>query len=345
MVGHDQKMTTDSQGKRAAFTLIELLVVIAIIATLVAILLPAVQQAREAARRSTCKNNLKQIGLAIHNYHDVHNILPPGHIVQLNDSNYGTGLTDSPIESFAWSTFILPFVEQGALYDAGGIGTGTRLESILATFPRNMIPVYRCPSDTAPIVAINERVSQSSGGAPTGTVEWALSSYKACYGHDMGSLGIAPTVKPSGMFSKVGGVVTANPAIRPNDGSVRFRDVTDGLSNTIAIGETCWQRGNIIILGATWAGTRRGIGGSSAHDIYAGDRGAINHSNNSVNEKGASFHSNHAGGANFLLGDGAVRFISENINFITNGSSNTSAVDSTWERLCSRDDGQVLGEF
>ena len=106
-----------SSALRRGFTLIELLVVIAIIATLVAILLPAVQQAREAARRSPCKNNLKQIGLALHNYHDTFNILPPGTLCMLNNGTAVKPTDSNPSRTavtggWSWSTYILPFILQ-----------------------------------------------------------------------------------------------------------------------------------------------------------------------------------------------------------------------------------------
>src|SRR5687768_201165 len=100
-----------SSSSRRAFTLIELLVVIAIIGILVALLLPAVQQAREAARRTQCKNNLKQLGLALHNYHDQHKLLPPGYV-----SDYTTAGTDTG-PGWGWAAMILPQIDQGPLFN------------------------------------------------------------------------------------------------------------------------------------------------------------------------------------------------------------------------------------
>jgi prepilin-type N-terminal cleavage/methylation domain-containing protein len=196
------------------FTLVELLVVIAIIGVLVALLLPAVQAAREAARRMKCGNNLKQIGLAIHNYHDVHLAFPPGHVVQKADPDYSP-TADTPIESWGWGAFLLPFVEQSALYNQAGISTGQILQNVIDPIALTPVAVYRCPTDPAPAIGVNRLRD----------VNWALSNYKACHGHRIGALEINPVLEAmNGIFSKAGGKV--------ND-TVRMKDVTDGLSNTI----------------------------------------------------------------------------------------------------------------
>ena len=143
---------------RKGFTLIELLVVIAIIAILVALLLPAVQQAREAARRSQCKNNLKQIGIGMHGYHDTFSTLPPGFVrVHAADTDKG---------NWGWGTFILPFMDQGALYEALSPGevdpavtnsNGSLASAVQNPAKRaemqNALPAFRCPSDTGPTLA------------------------------------------------------------------------------------------------------------------------------------------------------------------------------------------------
>ncbi len=128
-------------NRHSGFTLIELLVTIAIIGTLVALLMPAVQAARESARRSTCQNQLKQLGLALHNYHDAHSILPPGSIVVGGDSTPPTG--------WGWGAMILPHVEQSALYSAIDFGTPTVSGSNAALIGQSL-PIWRCPSDIAP---------------------------------------------------------------------------------------------------------------------------------------------------------------------------------------------------
>jgi prepilin-type N-terminal cleavage/methylation domain-containing protein len=326
-IRHRSCLRTTGRG----FTLIELLVVIAIIAILIALLLPAVQQAREAARRTQCKNNLKQIGLAIHNYHDVSGYVPPGWIVQTNDVHWGT-VADPILESWSWGSFLLPYVDQAPLYNAMGVGSGQKLENLLNTeLPYTMLPVYRCPS------AVGPNDYRAVAGRPGG--RFGASNYKGNFGHQFGGMEINPSAVADGMLHKVGYPGKA-------DLSVKFRDATDGLSNTIMIGEHCYQRGGKVVHGATWPGVNKGVGGNGQHDAVASGSGPINPPLTfSDTETARTFQSTHVGGAQFLLGDGSVRFVSENIDYKSNGVSNSSAVDSTYEALLSRNDGTVVGEF
>ncbi len=306
------------------FTLIELLVVIAIIAILIALLLPAVQQAREAARRSQCKNNLKQIGLALHNYHDTHNCFPPGVIMQTADPEFSnTNDASTLVESWGWGSFLLPNVDQAPLYSAAGIGRGDLIQNHL-TEVRTPLNVYRCPSDTAPPVR-----TDAAAGFSVAFAEWATSNYKGNCSHrncprDGG-------VNGTGLFW--------------NRSNIRFRDIVDGSSNTIAIGETAWIRGSLRYMAAVWAGCELGESGNCVDDILASGRAAINHTNDHGDQLRESFSSMHEGGVHFVFGDGAVRFISQNINYVVNDLNNSSPVDSTYERLLSRNDNQPVGEF
>lgn len=201
-----------SFGKPRGFTLIELLVVIAIIAVLIALLLPAVQAAREAARRAQCVNNLKQIGIAMHNYHDAFGSLPYGH---------------GPFGWNDWNahTYLLPFLEQGPIYNSinfsNGIAAAAPNNPQNVTIQQAQIKTFLCPSDM-------NRLSSPFGHT----------NYSACDGSNMEFFG----QKFNGMF---GWVVNPNPEAsgdnKANLGrtgtSISFRDVTDGLSNTAAFSE------------------------------------------------------------------------------------------------------------
>jgi prepilin-type N-terminal cleavage/methylation domain-containing protein len=318
-----------ASSRKSGFTLIELLVVIAIIATLVALLLPAVQQAREAARRSSCKNNLKQIGLALHNYHDTFNVLPPGYMRR--DYSYGT--FDGP--GWGWGTFILPQLEQGAMYDSLQIDKQILTESpAILPFSQTPLSVYRCPS--VPGGHINEGLMSASA-----TAGIALSTYKGVFGNNNTQFNDTTDDCPLFLGSCISG---ENGSFGPNS-SVRFRDITDGLSNTVMIGEIArginGRKDSTGVLidykGSVWAGlstqasrsnvavlqTLRGVAASGAVETGYRLNGTNTH----------SFSSHHKGGVQFLLGDGAVRFVSENIDgLLTNYIGN-------------REDGTVLGEF
>ena len=202
--------------RRRAFTLIELLVVIAIIAVLIALLLPAVQQAREAARRSQCKNNLKQLGIALHNYHDTYNMFPLSNL-----PSFCTGVQDWRNTSFLVS--ILPFVDQSPLYNSYNFGFPFRGNgSFNANSPipcdapsiansalaNRSIPTYLCPSDASP---------KNPGGGTPGL------NYCGSAGNDIAWLGNGNLVDQNGCINV--------------SRTVNLRDITDGTSNTLLMGE------------------------------------------------------------------------------------------------------------
>jgi prepilin-type N-terminal cleavage/methylation domain-containing protein/prepilin-type processing-associated H-X9-DG protein len=307
--------------RQRGFTLVELLVVIAIIGILVALLLPAVQAAREAARRSSCTNNLKQIGLALHNYHDTFGSFPPGYV------DGGTS------EHWGWGALVLPFVEQSALH--GTLNPGPRtlttaLSSNLAIM-QTKIGVYRCPSDTAP-----DRNDQRQINSQSLSTSNYVGSNSSDYPSDIRGT-------PSGS-----NVYRADGVFYRNSG-IRFADITDGSSNTIAVGERAWQvkgsgGANVNHYAGVVFGQAGSIGTSATANIYDITpvlAGTVREINSKATDYGQhTYSSRHPGGAQFALCDGSVRFISETINFNTD-----NAINTTLERLISIDDGQVVGEY
>lgn len=324
------------------FTLIELLVVIAIIAILVALLLPAVQQAREAARRSQCKNALKQIGLALHNYNDVHSTMPPGYISR------GVSATDPASAEtalgFSWATMILPFVDQATLYEHFDFSEDAD-DTHNLHHGQTTLPMFRCPSDPSrnvfTMVDSSGATINDSSGNP---LQLATSNYVGIIGY--ASLSMTPG-NPAGK-----GILYRN-------SSVQFRDITDGTSNTIMAGERASEHqfdssnpSMRVDANSTWYAAIPGIATRSAGmmmmptmteaspSLILGHVGQpammgmmqMHHVHNNTNHI-VHFSSRHVGGSHFLLADGHVVFLSENIDY------------DTFRFLGTRDDGEILGEF
>ncbi|WP_339612582.1 DUF1559 domain-containing protein [uncultured Rubinisphaera sp.] len=345
--------------RHSGFTLIELLVVIAIIAILVALLLPAVQQAREAARRSSCKNNLKQLGLALHNYHDTFNVFPPGYINQFDTTptdgtTYGTALTAAR-SSWGWGALILPFVEQSAMYDTlqvGDIRLKDALNAGTATLSAMQTPVssFRCPSDSAPGVNASKTLLAADGSAPqVATSNYVVSnSSRRWHSQAPDPNCCAWNTGPGlGAMSQWGANGTGANGMFWRDSNVRMSNISDGTSNTIMVGERAWDLNNasgtnFTCRAAVIYGTRISNEQSGIHYVLGSGTSFINAQTNECNK---GFSSRHQGGAQFVLADGSVRFISENVDANNRHTGGTEAVDSTFERLNSRDDGQVVGEF
>ena len=329
---------------RSGFTLIELLVVIAIIAILISLLLPAVQQAREAARRMQCRNHLKQLGLALHNYHDVHSTLPAGYYT-FGTSN-GTAPTHVRLDpqtwdsgpGWGWGTAILPFIDQNNLAE--------RLHGRLHLWDMSLsddiattLSTFLCPSATGgdePFTAVN------AAGDPLlvdgREIVLGRSHYVASHGQEScwGECGatLTGTIFTDIYTSATAVVQIDGDVSRVADGpfyrnsSTRFRDIVDGTTNTIFLGEH-----SSLLSDKTWVGV---LPGATVHPrlsspqngpdaaatmtlVHAGPSGGelditgspIVHPINFPTFHVGQMYSEHTGGGHVCLGDGSVRFLSE----------------------------------
>jgi prepilin-type N-terminal cleavage/methylation domain-containing protein len=313
--------------RRAAFTLIELLVVIAIIGILIALLLPAVQKVREAANRAKCSNNLKQLSLACHNYHDTYNCLPPSRVAR---DAYAT-----------WPVLIMPFIEQDNVFKLWDIRQGFSVESDAAR--EALVPIFFCPSRRAPMLS---PVSQNGGD--NGGVDGACGDYACC-----SSDGYHPNL-PSANGAMINGHVIDPPGPGPQSGEngldqpndnpptlplipiisfssyTNFSSITDGTSNTLLLGEKHVRIGHFgedgdgdkaYYSGYSYDTAQRNAGASYplAHDPYDSNS---NHRD--------MFGGPHPGVCLFALADGHVLGLSTNIDLQNLG------------RLANRKDGEVV---
>ena len=283
-----------------AFTLIELLVVIAIIGVLIALLLPAVQAAREAARRSQCTNNLKQIGLALHNYHGTHDAFPPGYISKslgnvVNAADTGPG--------WGWGTMILSHIEQASLYNSVNFSLPVT-DAGSRTVRTTRLAAFLCPSNTGGSATLT--IKDSSGNVLISDL--ASGQY----------VGLAGQWEPEEFPDQNNGVFYRN-------STIGIRDITDGTSTTLMVGERSQNVANAAWAGAIPAGKSCNNPQWPVQDCEMSNVLLLGHTGPSPDETwidvpnnpkaGADdFHSLHPGGCNFLFGDGSVRFIKETVN-------------------------------
>jgi prepilin-type processing-associated H-X9-DG protein len=291
--------------------LIELLVVIGIIGLLIGLLLPAIQAARESARRTSCTNNLKQIGLALQSYHDSHQALPPGYISNFDNSGNDLG------PGWGWAAMLLPFIEEGNLHQS--IQFGLPIESPANAAARlTLVTSYLCPSDSPEPKWTATKYDLS--GTPTATIcDVASANYIGVFGTS------EPGVNGDGVFFR--------------DAKLAFRHISDGTSVTIIVGERSHR-----LCQATWVGSVTGANlypppGSTAPPVvdnatgmilgHTGDGNGPGSANSYVNQ----FSSMHGRGANFVFADGHVQFLVEEIDY------------KVYLALSTRAGGEVVGNL
>jgi len=267
--------------RRRAFTLVELLVVIAIIGILVSLLLPAVQSAREAGRRTQCNNNLKQIALGFHNYHDTYKYFP-------NAAFNSTGLGHSCFVS------ILPFLEQKNIADIYDF-TKETTDPVNTAAVSKQLEVYICPS-----AAFGRSVPISG----CDTNNRAPGCYAVCTGSGNSGFGTPSTVLQNGAI------------VKWESGKTGMHSITDGTSNTFLAGESDWNLPDYLFTSGPCAGqVRYGFTYWSASYPYSIQFSTFYGFNikrlNGSSDKLQTFRSDHPGGANFALVDGSVRFVNE----------------------------------
>jgi len=315
-----QTVTSGSPSPRTAFTLIELLVVIAIIGVLVGLLLPAVQQAREAARRTACSNNMKQIGLALHNYaHSHRERLPTGWVGEYeNGEIHGD---EGP--GWGWASQLLPFMEENNIYD--GMNFDEEIDHSDNDDARvAVISTFLCPSDSFGTDKLffpgddgaGSNDDEEAPDATPGAVQFARSNYPGMFGaehmaHDHGGGGDG--VEPS----EGDGTFVANTGL---DKGIFFRHFTDGLSKTIAVGERDSRMG-----GSLWIGMAEGKSAAMSRVVGVGE-----HLFNSADPHFEDFYSQHPGGMNVVFADGHVAFLSNSIG------------ETTFQALATRSGGEPV---
>lgn len=321
---HPTPTRTSQPRGRLGFTLIELLVVIAIIGILVGLLLPAVQQARESARRLACSNNMKQIGLALHNYaHAHHERLPTGWV-----GEYESGeIHGDEGEGWGWASQLLPFMEENVVYDGidfdQAIGHSNNANARVA-----VLPTFRCPSDvfgeslfSPGDDGVGSNDDEDAPDATPGSVQYARSNYPGVFGaehmeHEHGGGGSGGGVEPS----EGDGTFVANTGL---DKGIYFRHFSDGLSKTIAVGERDSRMG-----GSLWIGMAEGKCAAMSRVVGVGE-----HMFNEDDPHFEDFYSQHPNGMNVVFSDGHVAFLS------------SSMEEATFQALCTRRGGEIVSGY
>lgn len=308
-------MSHNLKRSRPGFTRIELLVAAAMGLLLAANAAPAVMQFREAAQRTQCKNNLKMLGLALHNYHEAYNTFPPGYVVRNWDSTSQSG--------FGWMAALLPFVDQQPIYNYLNYDVGSIMDvtpdSRQKTALMTLVPAYRCPADAL------QNLNEKRGG-------WPTSNYSGNAGHlafPRLAAGLVTDFWP-GQIPSPHDNRTRSGIMGPNS-KIGIRDITDGTSNTIMVGER-----SVTSLAGIWPGIT-----SATHENDAlTDTSHLSRPNAGL----TSFSSSHQDGLHILLCDGSVRWIQDSID--SQPTDEPKEPKGIYQKLGCRNDGQLIsGEF
>lgn len=343
---------SQNRSLRSAFTLVELLVVIAIIGILVALLLPAIQSAREAARRTQCQNNLKQLGLGLQNFHIANNRFPSNSYWSLgNSTNCGIPLQTNPRDrKGTYLVKLLPYIEETVIHALLNFDEDVheQFEDSTGKFPNAQklretpLAVFRCPSDTFPLISSDGSLSSGLKNKPVTTTNY-MSSQGAqktfnninddC-GYPGNFFGNGDDLSPCVILGKDTSGIFARA-----EWAASIREITDGTSHTIAVGEVLPECNFELIRFGWW----------NSQAFYAHTSVPINYDSCTQTAPGypapqtcgtyfnyntnAGFKSKHPGGAQFVLADGSVQFISDSIDY------------RNYQRLGDRRDGESVEPF
>jgi len=336
------------------FTLIELLVVIAIIAVLIALLLPAVQAAREAARRSQCINNMKQIGVALHNYVSAHNVFPPGYVSGINktvldacnqDAENTPGQGVDTGTGWAWGSMILPQLEQSSVFNSINFNLSVAYHQN-DTCSLAALSVFLCPSDPGPSTV--PVFADPPDPAQPGTYSASMIIDTVSRGNYVGMYGLGEVCAQSGAIDSPNnngaGPQGVHTGIFYRNSRTSFAEITDGTSQTIAVGERSHNLSYVTWVARSvdgWSGKTSPLEGGtdqfnpSPEESWVQVLGpaGLEDGPRTINNPEAhveDYWSRHPGGANMLFADGSVHFLKTTIG------------TTAWRALATRNGGEVI---